>query len=340
MKVAEDRAAAVIEDAIANEDLRVYSDGSAVDGGVGGVAVLMRNDEVVRKKRFCLGSNQEHTVYEGKLVGMILAIELLREEGGQGTMALGVDNQAAISATHKFISKSGHYLMDKFHNDLRKLIPAQDKRKLIVRWTPGHEGIPGNEAADEQAKMAAKGDSSTPNTLPKSLTTRHNAIATLPVSKSALMQQFRKAIKHKAAKIMRDSPRYKHLHEIDTSAPSKHFSKLVEKLPQRHSSLLFQLHTGHAPLNKHLHRIAKVPNPTCQQCHRCKETVHHFLLACPTYTRQCLAIQNELGPQANHLKNLLNNPKCVKPLLRFIASTHRLEQTFGDVTPPADEEED
>jgi hypothetical protein len=47
-------------------------------------------------------------VYEGELVGMILAVYLIKEEGGKGTLALGVDNQAAIKATGAFNSKAGH----------------------------------------------------------------------------------------------------------------------------------------------------------------------------------------------------------------------------------------
>ncbi|KAG1890078.1 hypothetical protein F4604DRAFT_1497981, partial [Suillus subluteus] len=94
---------------------------------------------------------------------------------------------------------------------------------------------------------------------------------------------------------------------------------------------LFKLRTGHAPLNKHLHLITKVPSPTCQQCHQREETVHHFLIACPVHARQHHALQNELGSRAGRLKNPLNNQKCIKPLLRFISSTRGLEQIFGDV---------
>jgi len=55
-----------------------------------------------------LGSDKEHTVCEGELVGMMLAMELLKE-GGLGSLALGVDNQAAIAATGAFNSKPhGH----------------------------------------------------------------------------------------------------------------------------------------------------------------------------------------------------------------------------------------
>jgi hypothetical protein len=69
---------------------------------------------------------KEHTVCEGEPVGMILVVELLKE-GGLGSLALGVDNQAAIAATGAFNSKPGHYLMDIFHDDLRKLIPDHDE---------------------------------------------------------------------------------------------------------------------------------------------------------------------------------------------------------------------
>jgi hypothetical protein len=66
-------------------------------------------------------------------------------------MALGADNQAAIRATQAFNSKSGHYLMDIFHDDLRTIIPEFDQRKLTIHWTPGHCGITGNEAAPSSA---------------------------------------------------------------------------------------------------------------------------------------------------------------------------------------------
>jgi len=339
-QVAQSPEAAIIEDTIAQEDLRVYSDGSAIDGGVGGAAVLMRGEEVVREKRFHLGNDGEHTVYEGELIGMILAVELLREEGGRGTLALGVDNQAAITATRAFNSKPGHYLMDIFHDDLRKVIPAHDQRKLVIRWTPGHHGIPGNEAADEQAKLAAQGESSEYQYLPKSLVKRNGAMLTLPISKSALKQQFNHMIKNEAKAVMQQSPRFPLLRKIDQSAPSKHFMKLSEGLPRRHSSLLFQLRTGHIPLNKYLHRIAKAPSPTCQKCHLREESVHHFLIVCPAYARQRHELQNKIGPRASDLKNLLNDRKCIKPLFRFIANTRRLEQTFGDVTPPSDDDDD
>ncbi|KAG2046294.1 hypothetical protein BDR06DRAFT_899460, partial [Suillus hirtellus] len=92
--------------------------------------------------------------------------------------------------------------------------------------------------------------------------------------------------------------------------------------------------TGHIPLNKHLHRISKAPSPLCPSCRERDESVHHYLLACPTYTRQRSAMRAELGPKAHQLKNLLNDNKCTKSLFKFIARTRHLLSSFGDVTPP------
>ncbi|KAG1790537.1 uncharacterized protein HD556DRAFT_1197480, partial [Suillus plorans] len=80
-----------------------------------------------------------------------------RERGGRRSTALGVDNQAAIRATNAFQLKPGHYLMDKFHDNLCTLYPSEDNGRLVLRWAAGHTGIASNEQADEQAKKAAGG---------------------------------------------------------------------------------------------------------------------------------------------------------------------------------------
>lgn len=256
----------------ANEEIRVYSDGSAVDRGVGGAAVAMEGERILRERRFHLGNDKTHTVYEGEVVGMILAVQLIKEElEARGerelTMALGVDNQAAIRTTTAFQSKPGHYLVDKFHDDLRKTLSQTDSNsKLTIRWSAGHIGIAGNEAADEQAKRAARGDTSSAGTLPQSLLIRNCKPTVLPISKSTIKQEFNRTLKDEAVEVLRQSPQYPYLRTIDSSAPSKHFADLVSELPRRHSSLLFQLRTGHVPLNKHLHRISKSTTFTCPAC--------------------------------------------------------------------------
>jgi ribonuclease HI len=241
--IAKDVELAAIEDTTASEDLRVYSNGSMINGGVGGAAVAMRGEMIIGSKRFYWGSEKDHTVHEVEIVGMILAVQILKEKGGGvgRSMALGIDNQAAIKATTAFSSQPGHYLMDIFHDDLRQLIQTDDSRKLVIRWTLCHKGIAGNKVADVHVKRAARGESSPASELPKSLLTKQRELLTLPQSKLAIQQCFNKYIKEEANTVIASSPRITQLRSVDPSAPSPKFTKVINTLPRHHSSLLFQL---------------------------------------------------------------------------------------------------
>jgi hypothetical protein len=49
--------------------LKVYLEGSAIDGGVGAAAVLYKNRKVAKVVKKHLGSTDEHMVFEAELVG-------------------------------------------------------------------------------------------------------------------------------------------------------------------------------------------------------------------------------------------------------------------------------
>ncbi|KAH7917857.1 hypothetical protein BV22DRAFT_970957, partial [Leucogyrophana mollusca] len=101
---------------------------------------------------------------------------------------------------------------------------------------------------------------------------------------------------------------------------------------------LFQLRTNHAPLNKHLHwikgRAEEPATPLCTNCNTREETVHHFLLACPAFLSQRNALLRAIPRQKHKIPALLNDPKCLKPLFKYIASTERFKQSYGDTTLP------
>ncbi|KAJ7105070.1 hypothetical protein C8R43DRAFT_906788 [Mycena crocata] len=138
--------------------VRLFSDGSLIDGKVGAAAVLMVDGVVTREKGVQLGTEKRYGVYEAEGVGEVLAMELLREERREirGRIPHGVDNTSAIHAVTSGKPGGGKYIWDIYHRRRRKALEEHPGAKLQVVWTPGHVDIPGNEAADEAAKRAAQ----------------------------------------------------------------------------------------------------------------------------------------------------------------------------------------
>ncbi|KAJ3980912.1 hypothetical protein F5890DRAFT_1388492, partial [Lentinula detonsa] len=106
---------------------------------------------------------------------------------------------------------------------------------------------------------------------------------------------------------------------------------------RKQTSILFQLRSGHAPLNHHLHRLKKVGSPNCPHCdltgRQTKETVKHLLLECPAYQRERFHLRRKIGQAARSLQQLLSEEKIIPHTLRFIRDTKRFQSTFGNILP-------
>lgn len=326
-----------IEDHDGNSDeIRIYTDGSGIDDHIGAAAVLFRNGQLQPKVlRYHLGTADEHTVYEAEVVGLTLAAQLLsREEDVTYPVSIFVDNQATIRSGDVFSTKSGHYLIDHFRSMITDVKKANRDRRftVTVRWISGHDGVMGNELADQEAKKAAKAraDSSPRGSLPPYLRK-----GVLPSSISALKQAQKRESSERWARFWRKSPRYERTTKIDPNVIRGSFISLAQHLPKRHVSMLIWLRTRHISLNQHLFRIGKSPTPNCPHCENTEETVLHYILSCPHYARARHILTSTLRRSASSLSFLLSNQKASAPLIRYINSTGRLKATFGDVPPPS-----
>jgi hypothetical protein len=78
--------------------LNIYSDGSGIDGYIKAAAVLYRGGQKKGTLKLRLDSEEHHTVYKGKLVGLGLEVELLQKERNFASATLYADNQAGTRA--------------------------------------------------------------------------------------------------------------------------------------------------------------------------------------------------------------------------------------------------
>ena len=309
------------------EGLRVYSDGSELEGGVGAAAVLY--NEQTKKwtaLRLFLGPAEEHTVYEAETVGAVLGTELVRRSRRAGrTASVALDGKSAIEGSLVRESRPGHYLTDLLHSSTEATTRQHKELALTIRWVPGHQDITGNEQADAEAKLAALGESSSVRLLPPPLRRE------LPVSLPKAKQVYNKKLEAQAAERWRASKRGEKMRRVDSTLPSSRFQKLVASLPRRNVSLLIQLRTGHAPLNHHLHTIGRADTQRCPGCGASKETVTHFVLQCPKYALQRRIFMGPLGRNGGRLDYLLSTKEGTDRLFKFVNATRRLHGTFGDL---------
>jgi ribonuclease HI len=138
---------------------------------LGGAAVLYVNQVEQASLCYHLGPSDKHTVYEGELVGLSLAVHLLTSLRFQITsyVIIGTDNQATIQALNNQRPHPGHYILDHIHDTMEPLnskqaslrhlgrtnLPTKGVVDLQIHWTPGHEKFAPNKHADELAKQAS-----------------------------------------------------------------------------------------------------------------------------------------------------------------------------------------
>ena len=159
--IAIDKAQTIQEHDESQDEIKIYSDGSVHGGGVGAAVILYRQGKELWSLTYHLGSDKHHTVYEAEIVRLTLAVQLLiHERSMTSPISIFIDNKAAILSGANPSSSAGSYLIGKFirltHALKEKYTDQELNLQLLVRWIPGHAGVPGNEKADEEAKRAAE----------------------------------------------------------------------------------------------------------------------------------------------------------------------------------------
>jgi ribonuclease HI len=327
VRIAENREDSTKEAENAPEEIQVFSDGSAINGKVGAAAILIRAGNPPRTLHFHLGPEKEHTVHEAELVGVLLGLQLIKTEKHRSTtFMLGVDNQAAIKAFQSELRSPGHHLAREIVQIANQVKKRRNKKRyaLTICWTAGHEGITGNEAADEEAKKAAEGKTSDKRTLPPYLR------KPLLINPAAIKRSFHEELKKEWTNKWRNSIRGQRAIKLDKTTPSKKFLGAISnnELSREMASRITQFKISHAPINHFLKRIGKVDSARCPACGADEETIEHYLLTCPSYAHERWALTQQTKKKRKQLtiETLLGEQDLTIPLTNYIEATHRFDK--------------
>jgi ribonuclease HI len=306
-------------------DFKVFSDGSGQENGIGAAAILYKKGFIrpLKTIQVYLGPKTKHNTYEAEAAGALLATWITRNtpETIGKNVSLYIDNQAIVMALSGAKTTSGQYLISPTITAANGL-PC----KLTIKWISSHSEVRGNEAADRLAKDAAQGRSSRRMDLP------HLFRTPLPISASALKQDYNTKLNKIWIKTWSNSPRKARLTVIDPDFPFNSFRKKLFTLSRNQASLLMQIRTGHIPLNYYLRRIGKLDSDKCLKCNdnpdnvQVTETINHFIFECQEYHEARQSLIAKIGRSRFTLSKIMKSTDHMKALVSYINRTGRFNE--------------
>ncbi|XP_049874511.1 uncharacterized protein LOC126372706 [Pectinophora gossypiella] len=240
-----------------NQAVRIYTDGSKIDGKVG--AALSVWDGDAETKTVKLKLSPYCTVYQAELLAICEATRVILA-CHQTSFGIYSDSRSALETIVNHDAK--HHLAVRTRKNLAA--GKLQNKEISLFWIKAHAGLEGNERADQLAKDAAQRVKTKPN------------YDLCPVS--YLKRQIR------IESLEKWNERYR---AGTTASTTKLFFpdatmayKIVKKLEL--TGVLTQVLTGHGGFSGYLNRFKCKEDPSCICEPGVEETVAHLLFECPT----------------------------------------------------------
>jgi ribonuclease HI len=262
-----------------------YTDGSRMEDN-SGLGIYGPNCNISQ------GLGTYPSVFQAEVLAIHFCAEKILAKGMKGAkFYIMSDSQAALKSLirPKQVSK----MVWECRETLQKLALHN---KLTLMWVPGHEGIDGNERADELARKGSK----TQFTGPEPFCALPTNTIYEPIK---LWESKRLSFYWTSLTKLRQAKRLISPYNI----------KDVLNLEKHNLRVLTGLLTGHCTLRYHMHKLGLNDQPTCRLCLEEDETSEHIMCHCEAITRLRL---NFLGKLFLTPKDIHSTPP--RDILRFI----------------------
>jgi len=300
----------------------MFTDGSRLENGATGYAVARKNGQAWEGIKAHMGYNQE--AFDAECAALARALRTAaRMDTPPARITIFTDAQAAIRRMTSDEPGPGQKYALEAREHIGTLRRATPDITIEVRWRPAHEGVEGNEKADEWAKLAADEpdahgvegwtysdrleERQTP--LPRSLANIKREIAE---------KKWAEARKWAGGRTSKKKYRMPKGQRPDGT---------VAGSAKRLAARFYQLKTGHARTGEYLHWAKSRPTAQCWWCPHPRQTREHLLKGCPKWRKQQNVLWKEVwketGKGRGRLKahELFAEPRASQAVLDFLSST-------------------
>jgi ribonuclease HI len=302
--------------------LTIFTDGSRVSSGAAGYAVVWQKGQRWVGVRRHMGYNQE--AFDTECAALARALEVAaRRRTTPGKVTIFTDSRAAIQRMATDEPGPGQKYAIQARKWTATLQSARPGIEIEIWWCPAHQGIVGNERADDSARLAAEepdahgvewlgyadryGRRAMP--LPRSLANVKREISERKWIEARRWAEGRiTARKYKMPREQRPS-------------------RVVDRSPKRLAARFHQLKTGHGLTGQYLKWSKNCATAKCGWCPCKVQTREHLFKNCPRWKKQqktlWAEVRRETGRGKNRftIRDLFADERCTRPILEFLRST-------------------
>ena len=245
--------------------IECYTDGSQTEDGTGFGFITTQNNNNTTLGETSSKLPDFCSVYQAELTAITEGAKSLTHCIGQDIMFWSDSLSSIQSLSSRTMNSKTTIQCHVTLNELAK------HNTVKVRWIEAHSDHWGNEQADKLAKNGTSSNNRRNGYFPQSC--------------------IKASINNKVKRMDEESWSLNGHETTNLTLGSKH--KIIKRdlnglliNNRTHYRTAVQLITGHAALNKYLHKIKKVDTDICPNCEYEEETVNHFLGQCPAFARQ------------------------------------------------------
>ena len=282
---------------------QIYTDGSKAGDLTGAGFCVLTNSQERHRASYQLGTMP--TVYQCELFALHMASIWANDNISTTTNIIFFsDSQAALQAINSTRVKSRLVL-----DIIDQLNTLGTTHQVELRWIPGHEGVPGNERADELARHGSSIQPIGPEPF-------------LPITEQVTDKFIKLHLHNLHLKEYRNTT-FSEKGKIPLEAFLKRYKYSNLNISGKHLKWLTWLFTGHSPLAYFQHRSnnSNFDSPYCETCPGIQETSQHFLCECIQYMTPRLRIFGKVILTYQEITDFK-----IKDILKFVDSTTRFDR--------------
>ncbi|KAJ8910772.1 hypothetical protein NQ315_008893 [Exocentrus adspersus] len=240
-----------------------YTDGSRMRDEYLGAGIYLENSGA--QQSYSLGSYA--TVFQAEVFAILMTAH--REDVrncAEERIFICSDSQAALRAVS--FPRTRSILVQECGDALESLA---GQREVELVWVPGHMGVPGNERADQLARLGSGQPCQGPEPI-------------LGITRGSIRAILSKWAYQRLGMSWRMNTGCRQAHDF-LDGPDKSRTVWLLNLGRRNLNQMVGILTGHCRLRGHLYLIGIEESPLCSKCGEGEDTPTHFLGQCVAFGR-------------------------------------------------------